>query len=327
MQMIKQRLLEKRGFTLVEVIIVMLILSVVMTAVMSLIVPAQRSSIIQSDLSTVQGGMRVALERMTKDFRNAGFLIAGASITSAGYILESPPVVNDVVIDASVNSVTVNTRAVSGAFGRVASIPTATSNSIVTPPLPSESFSLIYQDQFRNFPTGSYAAVIEPVSGDPIGDIYYVMSSSPGLVKLGNKDTHGALADVGAFAVSQAGLILLPVPSASVQTIKDAADPVAATKSALSRTITYDFVDTDNPVDGIPDTLTRQVDVGKLSEGNRSYLARGVTALTFTVQEDGDGDASKVIIDLVGQSIGLGNDTVSSEKTQQSRITVSLRNF
>ena len=175
--LIKSRQMNNQGFSLVEVIIVMLIMSVVMTAVLSLIIPAQRSSVVQSDLSTVQGGMRVVLERMTKDFRNAGFLSTDSPVESTGYLVNTTP--NEtVVVDASVNSITINTRAVSGIIGRIDEVHD----------LPSESFTLIYPEQYRNFPSGSYATVVEPVSGNPFtGDIYYVMSSSSGLVKLGDK--------------------------------------------------------------------------------------------------------------------------------------------
>ena len=127
-----------------------------MTAVLSLIVPAQRSSVVQSDLSTVQGGMRVALERMTKDFRNAGFLFAGAPV-AALVILSMRLPSETVIVDASVNPVTINTRAVSGVFGRVSDVPTST----------ADSFDLVYSDQFSNFPVDSYAAVVEPVNGSP----------------------------------------------------------------------------------------------------------------------------------------------------------------
>jgi len=306
--LIKSRQMNNQGFSLVEVIIVMLIMSVVMTAVLSLIIPAQRSSVVQSDLSTVQGGMRVVLERMTKDFRNAGFLSTDSPVESTGYLVNTTP--NEtVVVDASVNSITINTRAVSGIFGRID----------VVPDLPSESFTLIYPEQFRNFPSGSYATVVEPVSGNPFtGDIYYVMSSSSGLVKLGDKVSQNELtpAEVGAFKGAPAGLVLLRVPTVDVPAV--IADPATIT-AALDRTITYRHEDTDG--DGSADTLTRQVD-----GGNVSYMARGISTVTFTLEEDGDGDVNKVTIDLVGVSVAAGNEAIGSAKTQRSRITVSLRN-
>ena len=71
---------------------------------------------------------------------------------------------------------------------------------------------------------------------------------------------------------------------------RDIAAADAAADAALNRTITFSHVDTDG--DGNADTLTRRVD-----GGNISYLARGISDLTFTIQEDGDGDVSKVIVE------------------------------
>ena len=316
--LIKRGLLNNKGFTLVEVIIVMMILSVVMTAVLSLVVPAQRSTTVQSDLSTVQGGMRVALERVTKDFRNAGFLFAGAPITSGGYPVNTTPS-ETVTVDASVNPLTINTKAVSGVFGRVAEVPTST----------ADTFDLVYPAQSRNFPVDSYAAVVEPVNGLLLGDnsvpgnVYRVIASnSAGTVQLGKHDGN-PLDSIAPFSGAVSGPVLLRVPNADVPAIVAAGsvpDANAAAEAALNRTITFSHADTDG--DGNADTLTRQVDGGSVS-----YLARGISDLTFTIQEDGDGDASMVTINLVGESIGLGDDAISSEKIKRSRITVTLRNY
>ncbi len=311
----RQKTNDMRGFSLVEIIIVMLIMSVVMMAVMSLVVPTQRSSVIQSDLSTIQGGMQVALERMSKDFRNAGFLFAGSAISSAGYPVNTIP--NETVIINGVDGLTINTRAVSGIFGRIDTVPGD----------PSLPFKLIYPDQIRNFPVGSYAAVVEPVNGILLGDdsvpgnIYRVNGSAiagdgSGTVTLG-KDADTDLDSISPFAGAASGLVILRFPTAAVTSVVD--DATAA--AALNRTITYAHFDADG--DGNPDTLTRQVDGGPVSN-----MARGISELTFTVEEDGDGDVNKVTIDLVGEAeaVGAGNDAVSSAKTKRVRILIALRN-
>ncbi len=302
---------DVRGFSLVEIIIVMLIMSVVTMAVMSLVVPTQRSSVIQSDLSTIQGGMQVALERMSKDFRNAGFLFDGPAVTRY-------PNDTTIPVDASISPLVINTRAVSGIFGRIDTVPGD----------PSLPFKLIYPDQIRNFPVGSYAAVVEPVNGILLGDdsipgnVYRVIGSAiagdgSGKVKLGKHNGTADLDSISPFAGAASGLVLLRVPTAAVTSVVD--DATAA--AALNRTITYSHIDTDG--DGNPDTLTRQVDAGPVS-----HMARGISELTFTVGEDGDGDVNKVTIDLVGEAeaVGAGNDAVSSAKTKRVRILIALRN-
>jgi len=297
----KQRLLDKsglsdkRGFSLVEMLVVLLIMSVIMVATTSLFVTAKRSTTVQSDLVTVQGSMRVVLERMAKDFRNAGFLFAGNPVT--GYTDNAG--VNDetVTVDASAQPLTINTRAVSGIFGRVAAVPTTTTAGSATT---ANAFSLVYPEQSRHFPAGAYAAVVEPVSGVPIGDVYYVMSSSSGLVKLGDKTSHNELASVGAFTGAPAGLVLLRAPTVNL--------------ADLDRTITYSLDD---------NTLVRQVDGGA-----EQYLANGINDLTFTVEEDGDGDVRKVLIQMTGETVEASkNNVVGTAKTKQMSITVSLRNI
>lgn len=321
-RLIKLESTGHRGFTIVELVIVMLILSVVMTAVMSLLLPAQRSSIVQSDLSTIQGSMSVALDRMSKDFRNAGFLSTLAPVASGGYPVNTTA--NEtVIVDASVNPITINTRAVSGIFGRVDTIPATA----------SDSFQLVYNGQGNYFPVDSYAVVIEPVNGVLIGDdgdgsvdgipgrVFRVTASTSNSVKLGKQDgsalNSGTVAEFGSSA---AGLILLRVPSDDIATIVSAADKVDEAENSINRTIIYAHEDIDG--DGTAETLTRQVDGGK-----KSYIATGITSATFTIVEDSDGDANTVTIDLVGESVAAGNDTVGSAKTKRGQITLALRNI
>jgi prepilin-type N-terminal cleavage/methylation domain-containing protein len=312
--LLKLRQSDNQGFSIVEIIIVMLIMSVVMMAVMSLFIPAKRASIVQSDLATVQGGMRVVLERMSKDFRNAGFLYnAGSPVTSAGYPVNT--VVDEtVVVDASVNPLSINTRAVSGVFGRIAAIPAT----------PADSFTLIYPEQFINFPVGAYAAVAEPVNGTLLGDatanpgvplnIYRVLSSSSGLVRLGNLDG-SSLSTVAPFSGAVAGLVLLRAPDAAAT-----AANAAAVDAALNRTVTYGHVDTNG--DGVADTLTRQIDAGSVS-----YMANGISGVNFTIQEDADGDVTRVTIELVGETVETGQDAVGRAKTKRMSTMISLRNI
>ena len=84
--------------------------------------------------------------------------------------------------------------------------------------------------------------------------------------------------------------------------------------SDLDRTITYEL-------DG--DTLIRRVDGGA-----EQYLANGLSDLTFTVEEDDDGDVHKVLIQMTGETVEASkNDVAGSAKTKQMSITVSLRNI
>ena len=62
---------SERGMSIVEVLMVVMIMTVVMVAVMALYLPAQRSTVVQTQLSDIQSDLRLALKTMTKDLLNA----------------------------------------------------------------------------------------------------------------------------------------------------------------------------------------------------------------------------------------------------------------
>ena len=85
-------------------------------------------------------------ERMAKDFRNAGFLLAGNP--ASGYTDDTTANSETVIVDASAQPLTINTRAVSGVFGRVEAVPTTTAVGAANT---ANAFSLVYPEQFHHF--------------------------------------------------------------------------------------------------------------------------------------------------------------------------------
>ena len=73
---------DKRGMTLVELLLVMAIFSVVTLALMSLYIPTEQSTIAQTQVSDVQDNLRLALKVMTRDILHAGFLVPNDPITA-----------------------------------------------------------------------------------------------------------------------------------------------------------------------------------------------------------------------------------------------------
>jgi len=288
-----------RGFTLVEMIVVMAIMSVIMMAVVSFFIPIQRSALIQTDLGDVQNNLRLALDRVTQDFRVAGFLTAGPAIS--GYTLSgaTPNIVSD-----PTDTLVINTRTIAGRYGR-----------IETPPADTGAFQFVLHDekQVDSFQVNDFVAVVQPVEGGVVNSkIYKVSTKDRATRTVTLLNTDGSAIPDAPHADNErdnlsdtiTGNILLVAPD--------------AIPANLNRTITYSHEDTDG--DGTKDTLTRTIG------GNKQFLASKVSTVQFIVTEDADGDPHKVTILIEGQTINVGNDSVSSQKTKRMRTVVSLRN-
>jgi type II secretory pathway pseudopilin PulG len=124
--------------SLVEVIMVMAILGVVMLAVMSLYIPAVKSTTVQTRVTDVQSNLRLAADRMTQDLLLAGFLVA------------DEPIVNETAAD-----LTIRTRTVVESFGRVASAVNSASSVTLT---------LSNADMVDYFPANSLVRIFNPVN-------------------------------------------------------------------------------------------------------------------------------------------------------------------
>lgn len=70
---------DRRGFTLVELLVVAALMGVVMMAVLSLVRSSQRSAQTSDEVVQVQQNLRVAMERLTRDLRMAGLLVTDQS--------------------------------------------------------------------------------------------------------------------------------------------------------------------------------------------------------------------------------------------------------
>lgn len=288
------------GFTLVEIIVVMAIMSIVMMAATSLLIPFKRSSVVQTQLGDVQNNLRLAIDRITKDLRNAGFLITGSAVS--GY--------NATTLDSS--SLVINTRsAVSGHFGSVTGVV-------------GDDYALS-DDQVNFFDAGDYVAFVHPLTGDVRGGDYFeVCATNVASMEVTIKSVctgsgtslTSAQKDAVKSSAGEPNYLLLLAPDPSVL-------PSPVTQAALNaniiRTITY-------ALEG--DALTREVAPSLVPGGNtKQFLARNITDLRFLINEDTDGDPFMVTIEIEGETGKAGNDAVGSEKTRRLRSVVSLRNI
>ena len=79
--MIRKNRFNNHGFSLVELLIVMGMLLLVLTAVYSVYTAQQRSVVVQDDVVEVQQNLRIGMDQMTRDFRMAGYLACPSPIS------------------------------------------------------------------------------------------------------------------------------------------------------------------------------------------------------------------------------------------------------
>lgn len=78
----RQRNMQQGGFTLVELLIVMLIFGIFIGAVYSLYISHLRTALSREEVIDVQQNVRIAMERLARDIRMAGFLVPTPVIVS-----------------------------------------------------------------------------------------------------------------------------------------------------------------------------------------------------------------------------------------------------
>ena len=135
---------DRRGMTLVELLLVMAILSVVTLALMSLYIPTYQSTAAQTQVSDVQDNLRLALKVMTRDILHAGFLVPTDPITSE---------------DAT--GFTIRTRIVGNDFARVTDAVPSGTNILLTVAIP---------EMTNNFQVGSRVRLFEPINANEVNE-------------------------------------------------------------------------------------------------------------------------------------------------------------
>ena len=296
MGILNKRLQQKeKGLTLVELLMVMAIFGVVMLAVMSLFIPAVRSTSTQTQLADVQSNLRLAMDRMTKDLLLAGFLVdpdydAGGTLDSGPVYWEGDVSPNDT------DDLTIRTRAISDAFARVVGYNSGTL-AISDPEMASA------------FPAGSSVRLFAPMvamelegvddasydENDPsyYDDYVYTVNGQTTITIDGENYTGLVLNSPPADVPTEA--VLLKVRDNSqppMQTIR-----YRLNNGALERIV----------------------------NGQTQILARNVDSLSFEYGES-LGAVKRVDITLAGQTTGLSGDVISGPKQRTLQTSVTLRN-
>lgn len=276
-----------KGMTLVELVVVVAIMGVVIMAVMSLFIPSAKNTVVQTELADVQGNLRLATDRITKDLLTAGFLIG----TELPIIFEASATPTTAENPDSTDF-TIRTRAIGNSFARVVS----GSATVAT---------LSQADMVDAFPVGSKIRLFEPVTAKEIDEtttptaadrVYTVTAVDKGAKTL-TIDSGGALTTID--------------PETVVVRVKDATQPPI-------QTIRYRMVDSDG--DGTNDSLVRIVN------GDSQFLARGLSTVNFTYQFASGDRVRKIDMTLTSKTEQRGDDVITAEKTRELKTSVTLRN-
>jgi prepilin-type N-terminal cleavage/methylation domain-containing protein len=147
----KRQLIGHKGFSLIELLIVIGMLTVVMIAVYSLYDTHSKSAYVQEEVVDVQQNLRIAMDSISRDIRMAGMLIPLAStpVGNAG---------NDAGVNAgsgATDTITLNAASTTGQYGR---IDNATPVIGATP----MTFTLDTVDAVSTFNLGNNVRIISP---------------------------------------------------------------------------------------------------------------------------------------------------------------------
>jgi len=116
---------KQHGFTLVELLVVMGMLALVMTAIYSLYFTHQRAAFVQEEVVELQQNLRIGAESMSRDIKMAGFLTplitATSSITPIKVASNGTGTIQPLPAPDNINSdsMTINTLSITASFATI----------------------------------------------------------------------------------------------------------------------------------------------------------------------------------------------------------------
>lgn len=175
---------NSRGFSLVEVLVVAALMGIVTMAIMGLYIGSQQSAYTQDEVVELQQNLRIAIDQMSRDIRNAGFMVDEEAISLA-----------------TANGLTFRTGSPEGRMARIAS--GFTSNA-----LGNNAITVASSDMIGFFEIGDYVRIIRPPNHEePLDDVFRVSVAPSGTtITLNNFSTSGIEYSTGD--------IIVPVPTA-----------------------------------------------------------------------------------------------------------------
>jgi len=163
-----------RGFTLVEILVVLAVFGIIMGAVYSLYITNQRAAYTSDETVEVQQNLRIAMDAITKDLRMAGMLVdplAAPPISVGTDDVNKGP--KDLTQTLGQNpqvpgsdAVTINIASVSGVYARMAADMSSGSSSLsIAKPSTTQPQQAA---DIRSFAVGDVVRIINPFDNAPI---------------------------------------------------------------------------------------------------------------------------------------------------------------
>jgi prepilin-type N-terminal cleavage/methylation domain-containing protein len=139
------------GFTLIELLIVMGMFGIVITAMYSLYLTHQRSAYTQDEVVEVQQNLRIAMDSITRDIRNAGTLIPRTDSPATSSNVDNSPVGN-----AGPNSITLNMASSQEGYAWI------TTDLYLTGPTTDFTVTVDSTASLGNFTSGDFVRIMRP---------------------------------------------------------------------------------------------------------------------------------------------------------------------
>jgi prepilin-type N-terminal cleavage/methylation domain-containing protein len=258
--------IDNKGFSLVELMVVMGMLAVIMASVYALYRTHQRTAYTQEDVVEVQQNLRIAMDSITRDVRMSGFLIPFGMNPIAGVFNNVGPLNSDIL--------TLNMASASGKYARV----TASVTGISTPLIVDSP------DDVDVFTAGDYVRIIRPQNRvEPTGGTVFKVMGSPdtdrSVPQIGLQYVTGA--DPGAIMFNVGDIISATTSSPgfdhpnTVMYCLGPADAVAGVSPECGSAVT-----------NCPTDTAQAKCLMRVENGTASVIATNITSLQFRYLQD-----------------------------------------
>lgn len=330
-----------RGFTLVEVLVVMVIMGVVTTAIFTLYTSTDKTANTSEEIVEVQQNLRIALDQIARDLRMAGFLIPNGQTPLISAPERSTDNNNDrdcvdsgELPGSGAGCFSFRTATLSGRVARIIGTPGGASPADESSAFLCTVGSAEMVDLFESGSKGNgdWVRIIRPADGrSPLNRILWVSSRDRG-------DPSLTLKGFTAATVYRAGDLIVRVSDANDDNDGDAnTNPPPAVITS-----TYRLIDDPESTDPSMRILVRRESTGAdiQTHGTDVPIAGKVTDLRFSyILEDGSETSSVTDADRLGEVTAIrvmiagatdvtrtGNPRYSGIKTRTVESVIKLRN-